>query len=80
MYMLAGLFYQKFRQTASRTIEATGLLQDREEAGLQGGCRPLPEREVSSLPPTSLPPQAAKKHFATALIETTRQLELFPYQ
>jgi hypothetical protein len=29
-----------------------------------GGC-PLPEREVSSLLPPSLPPSAAKKNFAT---------------
>jgi hypothetical protein len=27
MYMLAGLFYQKFRQTTSRTIETTRQLE-----------------------------------------------------
>jgi len=39
-----------------------------EEAGVQGAASPLPEREVSSPPPFSLPPQAAKQDFATALI------------
>jgi predicted nuclease of restriction endonuclease-like RecB superfamily len=38
----------------------------REEAGVQGACGPLAEREVSSPPPLALPPQAAKKNFATA--------------
>jgi hypothetical protein len=31
------------------------------------GGRPLPEREGSSLPPLSPPPQAANKDFATTL-------------
>jgi hypothetical protein len=44
-----------------------GLLQDREEAGLQGAASPLTEREVPSPPPISLPPKAAKKDFATPL-------------
>ena len=43
------------------------LLQDREKAGVQGAAGPLAEREVSSPFPISLPPQAAKKNFATAL-------------
>jgi len=30
------------------------------------GDNPLPEREVSSLRPSFLPPQAAKREFATA--------------
>ncbi len=43
------------------------LLQDREEAEVQGAAGPLAEREVSSPPPISQPPQAAKKNLATAL-------------
>ena len=34
---------------------------------MQGAASPLPEREVSSPPPLSLPPQAATKDFAIAL-------------
>jgi len=43
------------------------LLQDREEAEVQGAAGPLAEREVFSPPPISQPPQAAKKNLATAL-------------
>jgi len=50
-------------------------MQDWEGAGVQGAAGPLAEREVSSLPPISLPPQAAKRDFAPALAFMAARIE-----
>jgi hypothetical protein len=50
---------------STRAVATSGRASD--QTGVQGAASRLPEREVSSHPPLSLPPKAAEKNVAIAL-------------